>query len=63
MEGVYTIILFGRNHRKDCFDEPASCFRLNEKADLPVDHQLPKLAFRKLFVGSTTLVNKVPKNP
>ena len=40
------MILFCRNHRKDRFDEPASCFRLEEKADLPVDHQFPKLAFR-----------------
>ncbi len=58
-----TEILFCRNHRKDRFDEPASCCRLDEKADLPVDHPFPKLAFRKLFVGSTTLVNKVPKIP
>ena len=69
MQGVYTIILFYRiilfchNHRKDRFDEPASCFRLDEKADLPVDHRFPKLALGRLFVGSTTLVNKVPKNP
>ena len=42
----YTMILFCRNHRKDRFDEPASCFRLDENADLPVDHLFPKLAFR-----------------
>ena len=35
MQGVYTIILFYRiilfchNHRKDRFDEAASCFRLD----------------------------------
>ncbi len=53
MRGVYTFILFCRNPRKDRFDEPASCFRLDEKADLPVDHQFPKLALGRLFVGST----------
>ena len=63
MQRVYAIILFCRNHRKDCFDLPASCFRLDEKAVLPVDHLFPKLALGRLFVGLTTLVNKVPKNP
>ena len=63
MQGVYTIILFYRNPRKDRFDEPAACCRLDEQADLPVDHPFPKLALGRLFVGSTTLVNKVPKNP
>ena len=58
-----TEILFCRNHRKDRFDEPAACFRLDEQANLPVDHPFPKLAVRKLFVGSTTLVNNIPKNP
>ncbi len=52
MRGVYTFILFCRNPRKDRFDEPASCFRWDEKADLPVDHQFPKLALARLFVGS-----------
>ena len=61
MQRVYAFILFCRNHRKDCFDEPAARFRLDEKADLPVDHQFPKLALGRLFVGSTTLVNKVSK--
>ena len=28
---------------KDRFDEPASCFRLDEKADLSIDHPFPKL--------------------
>ena len=61
MQRVYAFILFCRNHRKDRFDEPESCFRLDEKANLSVDHQFPKLALGRLFVGSTTLVNKVPK--
>ena len=61
MQGVYAFIPFCRNHRKDCFDEPSACFRWDEKADLPVDHQFPKLALGRLFVGSTTLVNKVSK--
>ena len=42
MQRVYAFILFCRNHRKDRFDEPAACFRLDEKADLPVDHLFPK---------------------
>ena len=58
-----TEILFCPNPRKDCFDEAASCFRLDEKADLSVNHPFPKLALGRLFVGSTPLVNKVPKIP
>ena len=42
MQRVYAFILFCRNHRKDRFDEPAACFRLDEKADLAVDHPFPK---------------------
>ena len=44
MQRVYAFILFCRNHRKDCFDEPAARFRLDEKANLSVDHPFPKLA-------------------
>ena len=51
---------FYRNHRKDRFDEPAARFRLDKKANLPVDHRFPKLALGRLFVGSTP-INKIPK--
>ena len=60
IQGVYAFIIFCRNHRKDRFDEPAARFRWDEKANLPVDHQFPKLALGRLFVGSTP-INKIPK--
>ncbi len=54
---VAITILFCHNHRKDRFDEPASSFRLDEKADFSVDHQLRSSVFHLEFCSRKTIIS------